>query len=81
MGKILSGTVVSNKMKNTAVVVVGRVVTHPLYGKKLKKTTRFNVDTKNISVDIGDVVKIEETKKLSKTKYFKVIKKEDKRKG
>ncbi len=78
MAKILLGTVVSNKMKNTAVVAVDRVVTHPLYGKKLRRTTRFSADTNNISVAIGDTVRIEETRKLSKTKHFKVIGKEGK---
>lgn len=81
MKRMLNGTVVSNKMKNTAVVVVSRIVTHPLYGKKLRKITRFSVDTNNISVEVGDAVKIEETKKLSKTKHFRVVKKENKRKG
>ncbi len=78
MAKILLGTVVSNKMKNTAVVAVDRVVTHPLYGKKLRRTTRFSADTNNISVAIGDTVRIEETRKLSKTKHFKVIGREGK---
>ncbi len=77
MGKILIGTVVSNKMKNTAVIAIDRVVAHPLYGKKLRKTTKFSADTNNIAIEVGDVVRIEETKKLSKTKHFKVIGKED----
>ncbi len=77
MGKILIGTVVSNKMKNTAVVAVDRVVTHPLYGKKLRRTTRFSSDTNNIAVELGDTVKIEETRKVSKNKHFKIIKKEE----
>lgn len=76
MAKTLTGTVVSNKMKNTAVVAVNRVVAHPLYGKKLRRTTRFSVDTNNIAVEVGDAVKIAETKKLSKTKHFKIIGKE-----
>lgn len=77
MAKILTGTVVSNKMKNTAVVAVNRVVAHPLYGKKLRRTTRFSVDTNNMTIEVGDTVRIEETKKLSKTKHFKVVGKED----
>lgn len=77
MGKILIGTVVSNKMKNTAVIAIDRVVAHPLYGKKLRKTTKFSADTNNIAIEVGDVVRIEETKKLSKTKHFKVIGKEE----
>jgi len=77
MAKILTGTVVSNKMTNTAVVAVDRIVAHPLYGKKLRKTTRFSVDTNNQKIEVGDIVKIEETKKVSKTKHFKIVGKED----
>lgn len=77
MAKILTGTVVSSKMKNTAVVAVNRVIAHPLYGKKLRKTTRFTVDTNNNAVEVGDTVRIEETRKLSKTKHFKIVGKED----
>lgn len=77
MGKILIGRVVSNKMKNTAVVAIDRVVAHPLYGKKLRRTTKFSADTNSIDVEVGEVVRIEETRKLSKTKHFKIIGKED----
>lgn len=77
MAKILTGKVVTNKMKNTAVVAVDRIVAHPLYGKKLRRTTRFSVDTNNMTIEVGDIVRIEETKKMSKTKHFKVIGRED----
>lgn len=77
MGKILIGKVVTNKMKNTAVVAVNRSVAHPLYGKKLTKTSRFSADTNNTEVAVGDIVRIEETRKVSKNKYFKIIGKED----
>jgi len=76
MKKTLVGTVVSNKMKNTVVVEVDRVVFHPLYGKKMRRTTRFSADTAGMAFEIGDKVKIEETKPISKTKHFKVIGKE-----
>ena len=77
MRKTLIGKVVTNKMQNGAVVAVERSVTHPLYGKKLRRTTRFTVDTNNTKVEIGDIVRIEETKKMSKNKYFKIIGKGD----
>ncbi len=77
MKKILTGTVVSNKMQNTAVVAVYRIVAHPLYGKKMRRTTRLSADTNNIELAVGDVVRIEEVKKMSKTKHFKIIGKED----
>ena len=77
MARTLTGTVVSNKMKNTAVVAVDRIVAHPLYGKKLRRTTRFSTDTNNVAVEVGDTVKIEETKKLSKTKHFRIVGKEE----
>lgn len=77
MARILTGTVVSNKMKNTAVVAVNRIVADPLYGKKLRRTSRFSVDTNNTTVNIGDTVRIEETRKVSKTKHFKILGKEE----
>jgi len=77
MKKILIGTVVSNKMKDTVVVAVNRTVFHPLYGKKLRKTSRFSVDVGGLKLGIGDKVKIEEVRPISKTKQFKVIGKEE----
>lgn len=76
MKKILSGTVVSIKMKNTVVVAIERKVAHKLYGKLIKVTKRLKADTNGMDIKLGEVVKIEQTRPLSKDKNFKVIKKE-----
>lgn len=73
--KVFTGTVVSNKAQGSAVVAIERKVAHPKYGKLLKRTKKIMVDASSFSeVRIGTVVKIEETKPLSKNKNFKIIK-------
>lgn len=67
------GLVTSDKMNKTITVSVERKVKHPIYGKFLKKTTKFHVhDDKEMS-KIGDVVRIMETRPLSKTKRWRLI--------
>ncbi len=73
--KILTGTVVSDKMTNTVVVEVERRIVHPLYKKRIKITKKYSADTNGIASAVGDFVKIEETVPMSKTKHFKVIEK------
>jgi len=78
MAKVLTGKVISVKMQNTVVVEVSRRVPHPLYKKLLKVGKHFNVDTAGKSLQVGDDVRIVETKPISKTKFFvikEVIKK------
>ena len=72
MAKVLTGKVISVKMQNTAVVEVSRRVPHPLYKKLLKVGKHFNVNTKGVTVEVGNEVRIIETKPISKTKYFQV---------
>ena len=73
-GRILTGKVTSVKMQDTILVEVTRRVPHPLYKKLLKKSKQFKVDTKGQEkVEVGETVKIVETKPISKTKYFKVL--------
>ena len=72
MAKVLTGKVVSIKMQDTAVIEVSRRVPHPLYKKLLKKNKHFNVDTAGKTVEVGNEVRIVETKPLSKTKYFAI---------
>jgi len=70
--KTLVGTVVSNKMKDTVVVLVNRYVKHPKYEKFINQSKKFKahfVGTKNI----GDKVTIEECAPISKDKKFRVI--------
>jgi small subunit ribosomal protein S17 len=72
------GIVVSNKMEKTIVVAVKRKVKHPIYGKFVNKTTKFVAhDAKNESSE-GDKVRIMETRPLSKTKCWRLVKKIEK---
>lgn len=68
--KILEGKVFSTGMKNTIIVEVVRQVRHPLYKKLLKRSKKYKVETKGITVNTGDIVKIVETKPISKDKHF-----------
>ncbi len=71
--KVLSGVVVSDKMKDTIVVLVERYVKHPKYQKFLNLRKKYKVhDAGNIK-KIGDKVDIEETRPISKTKHFRVL--------
>ena len=67
------GRVVSTKMKNTVVVLVEYVKTHPLYKKTYLQTKKFLVDDV-LGVRVGDVVEIASIKPVSKNKHFKVAK-------
>ena len=71
--KILTGHIVSDKMQNTVVVEVTRKVRHPLYNKSVKVSKKYKADTNGIGAVFGDLVQIEETRPMSKDKYFKVI--------
>lgn len=73
MRKVKVGTVTSNKMDKTVVVVVVTSTRHPLYKKIIKKRTKFYAhDEKNIC-QIGDQVRIMETRPLSKLKHWRVV--------
>ena len=60
------GLVTSNKMEKSIVVSVERKVKHPMYGKFVKKTSTFMAHDENNDCNIGDTVKIMETRKLSR---------------
>ncbi|HXK39433.1 MAG TPA: 30S ribosomal protein S17 [Candidatus Paceibacterota bacterium] len=68
--KMLKGEVVSDKMKDTIVVVVKRYVKHPKYGKYMEKRKRYKVHDAGNTKKVGDLVAIRETKPLSKDKHF-----------
>lgn len=73
MRKTKIGKVLSNKMDKTIVVSEEKRIMHPIYKKYFKKTTKFAAhDDKNIC-DIGDKVKIMETRPLSKTKRWRLV--------
>jgi small subunit ribosomal protein S17 len=67
------GVVTSNKMTKTITVAVERKVKHPIYGKFVKKTTRFHAHDEKNEASIGDVVRIMETRPLSKTKRWRLV--------
>lgn len=67
------GLVSSNKMEKTITVTVERKVKHPIYGKFLKKTTKFMAHDEKNECSIGDVVKIMETRPMSKNKCWRLV--------
>ncbi|RIH65141.1 30S ribosomal protein S17 [Mariniphaga sediminis] len=67
------GVVVSNKMNKTIVVAAKRKVKHPIYGKFVNKTTKFYVHDEKNDCNIGDVVRIMETRPLSKNKCWRLV--------
>jgi len=67
------GVVVSNKMTKSIVVAVGRKLKHPKYGKFLKKTSRFMAHDEKEECQIGDTVRIMETRPLSKNKCWRLV--------
>jgi small subunit ribosomal protein S17 len=67
------GRVVSNKMDKTVVVAVDRLRPHPLYKKTIRITKKFHAHDENNECNMGDVVRIGETRPLSKTKRWEVI--------
>ncbi len=68
------GIVVSNKMDKTAIVAVQQKKKHPKYGKFVKKTTKFYAHDEKNNCSIGDLVQIQETRPLSKTKRWRFVK-------
>ena len=67
------GVVTSDKMEKSIVVSVERKVKHPKYGKFVKKTTKFVAHDENNDCNIGDTVKIMETRPLSKNKNWRLV--------
>jgi small subunit ribosomal protein S17 len=67
------GLVTSNKMQKSIVVSVERKVKHPKYGKFVKKTTKFVAHDAENTCQIGDTVKIMETRPLSKNKCWRLV--------
>lgn len=67
------GRVVSNKMEKTITVSVDRKVKHPMYGKFMHKTKKFMAHDENNDCNIGDTVRIMETRPLSKNKRWRLV--------
>ena len=68
----LTGRVVSDKMDKTVTVLVERRVRHPLYGKTITRSAKYHAHDETNECKEGDLVEIEATRKLSKTKAFRV---------
>ena len=71
--RTITGVVTSNKMAKTITVAVERKVKHPSYGKFVKKTTKFHAHDDKNECSIGDLVKIMETRPLSKLKRWRLV--------
>ncbi len=74
MRKVEVGNVVSDKMDKTVVVAIENKVKHPMYKKIVTQTKRLKIHDENNECGIGDRVEIMETRKLSKDKYFRLVK-------
>jgi small subunit ribosomal protein S17 len=70
--RILTGTVSSDKTDKTVTVLVERKVKHPLYGKIIRRSKKYHAHDEANEYTIGDIVRIEETKPISKTKTWVV---------
>ena len=73
-GRTIEGRVVSNKMQKTVTVLLERQVQHPLYGKIVRRSTKVHSHDENGECKEGDVVRIAETRPMSKTKNWRVVK-------
>jgi len=67
------GIVASNKMEKTITVLIERRIKHPIYGKYVKKSKKFMAHDEANECSIGDLVKIEESRPLSKRKRWKLV--------
>ncbi len=72
--RIQTGSVVSDKMNKSAVVLIERKVKHPIYGKFMKKSTKLHIHDENNECGVGDTVQISECRPISRTKSWKLVK-------
>lgn len=75
MAKVYLGKILKAKMQKTAVVGIDRKTPHPVYGKLVKRTIKLLADTGDFEVKEGDIVKISQTRPVSKRKNFKILEK------
>jgi len=71
--KEIQGKVVSDKRDKTITIIVERKIKHPLYGKVMKKSKKFQAHDENNECKMGDIVKVMETRPLSKTKRWRLV--------
>ena len=72
LARSASGTVVSNRMDKTITVIVERRIKHPLYGKYIKRSKKIHAHDEENQCQEGDLVTIEETRPISKTKSWRL---------
>ncbi len=70
---VLTGRVVSDKMDKSITVLIERLVRHPLYGKQLRRSTKIKAHDENNVCQQGDLVRIKETRPISKTKSLTLV--------
>jgi small subunit ribosomal protein S17 len=71
--KEIQGKVVSDKRDKTISILVERKIKHPLYGKVMKSSKKFQAHDENNECKVGDIVKVMETRPLSKTKRWRLV--------
>lgn len=71
--KVYQGRVVSDKMDKTITVVVETKRNHPVYGKRINYSKKYKAHDENNSAKTGDIVRIMETRPLSKDKHFRLV--------
>lgn len=71
--KLKKGTVVSNKMQKTVKVNVDRTYRHPIYEKVVTRGKTYYAHNESLTLNVGDVVQIEETRPLSRLKRWRVV--------
>ena len=71
--RILQGTVVSDKGEKTCIVLVERKITHPVYGKIMRRSKRYHAHDEANVAKVGETVRIEECSPISKLKSFKLV--------
>ena len=67
------GQVISNKMQKSITIAVDRKVKHPIYGKFVRKTTKLTAHDENNDSNIGDTVRVMETRPMSKNKRWRLV--------
>ncbi len=71
--KVRVGTVVSNAMDKTVVVAIERITAHPLYGRRIRRVKKVKAHDEENACQVGDRVRIMETRPLSKEKRWRVV--------
>ena len=71
--KVMTGQVVSTAMQKTAVVTIERLVKHAVYGKYVRRRSKFKIHDEKNECHVGDVVRFMETKPLSKDKRWRLL--------